>query len=304
MGKTALAIALAQRFDGEIVNADSRQVYTGMNLGTAKPTAAEQRAAPHHLISIRPPDAPVSLGEYLPLARRAICDIAARGRQPILCGGTGQYIWAILEGWQVPQVPPDADFRARLERRAAAAGAPALWQELHRIHPARAAAIHPHNLRRIIRALEVAGAAGPGSVPGSAPGAGSRPPTPPYNALIIGLTMPRAALYARIDARFDAMMAAGLPAEARRLAAAGYPLGQGPLASIGYRELGRHFAGELTLPAAVARAKTQTHRLARRQYAWFKPADPRIRWLDANPQPANAAVALAEQFLSRPPAAD
>ena len=122
--------------------------------------------------------------------------------------------------------------------------------------------------------------------------------------MIIGLTMPRPALYARIDARFDDMMAAGLPAEARRLAAAGYPLGQGPLASIGYRELGRHFAGELTLPAAVARAKTQTHRLARRQHTWFKPADPRIRWLDADPQPVNAAVALAEQFLSRPPAAD
>ena len=308
VGKTALAIALAQRFDGEIVNADSRQVYTGMDLGTAKPTAAEQRAAPHHLISIRPPDAPVSLGEYLPLARRAIHDIAARGRQPILCGGTGQYLWALLEGWQVPQVPPDANFRTRLERRAAAEGALALWQELHRLAPARAAAIHPHNLRRTIRALEVTAAAGSGS--GANPGSGSRPPIPPYDALIIGLTMPRAALYARIDARFDAMMAAGLPAEARRLAAAGYPLGQGPLASIGYRELGSHFAGELTLPEAVARAKTQTHRLARRQYAWFKPADPRIHWLHAadalspDALPINAAVALAEQFLSRPPAAD
>ena len=302
VGKTALAIALAQRFDGEIVNADSRQVYTGMDLGTAKPTAAEQRAAPHHLVSIRPPDAPVSLGEYLPLARRAIHDIAARGRLPILCGGTGQYLWALLEGWQVPQVPPDANFRTRLERRAASEGAPALWQELHRLAPARAAAIHPHNLRRTIRALEVTAGPGPGS--GASPGSGSRPPIPPYDALIIGLTMPRAALYARIDARFDAMMAAGLPAEARRLATAGYPLGQGPLASIGYRELGSHFAGELTLPEAVARAKTQTHRLARRQYAWFKLADPRIRWLDADAQPVNAAVALAEQFLSRPPAAD
>ena len=297
-GKTPLAIALAQRFDGEIVNADSRQVYTGMDIGAAKPTAAEQRAAPHHLISIRPPDAPVSLGEYLPLARRAIGDIAARGRLPILCGGSGQYIWALLEGWQVPAVPPDAAFRTRMEQRAAAEGALALWQELRRLDPARAAAIDPHNLRRTIRALEIIAAAGPDA----GPGYGSRSPTPPYNALIIGLTMPRAALYARIDTRFDAMMAAGLPAEARRLAAAGYPLGQGPLASIGYRELGLHFAGELTLAEAVARAKTQTHRLARRQYTWFKPADPRIRWLDAadtipNALPINAAVALAEQFL-------
>ena len=301
-GKTTLAIALAQRFNGEIVNADSRQVYTGMDIGAAKPTAAEQRAAPHHLIGIRPPDAPVSLGEYLPLARRAISDIAARGRLPILCGGSGQYIWALLEGWQVPAVPPDAAFRAQLEQRAAAAGPLALWQELRRLNPARAAAIDPHNLRRTIRALEVIAAAGPGTGSDAGPGYGSRAPTPPYNALIIGLTMPRAALYARIDARFDAMMAAGLPAEARRLAAAGYPLGQGPLASIGYRELGLHFAGELTLPEAVARAKTQTHRLARRQYTWFKPADPRIRWLDAaaaipNALPINAAFALAEQFL-------
>ena len=304
-GKTPLAIALARRFDGEIVNADSRQVYTGMDIGTAKPTAAEQRAAPHHLISIRPPDAPVSLGEYLPLARRALADIAARGRLPILCGGSGQYIWALLEGWQVPAVPPDADFRSRLEQRAAAEGPLALWQELHRLNPERAAAIDPHNLRRTIRALEVTAAAvesGSGSDPGNGPGYGSRAPTPPYNALIIGLTLPRAALYARIDARFDAMMAAGLPAEARRLAAAGYPLGQGPLASMGYRELGLHFAGRLTLPEAVARAKTQTHRLARRQYTWFKPADPRIRWLDAaaaipDALPINAAVALAEQFL-------
>ena len=299
-GKTALAIALAQRFNGEIVNADSRQVYTGMDIGTAKPTAAEQRAAPHHLISIRPPDAPVSLGEYLPLARRVIGDIAARRRLPILCGGSGQYIWALLEGWQVPAVPPDADFRARLEQRAAAEGALALWQELHRLDPERAAAINPHNLRRIIRALEVTAAVGSGA--GAGAGYGSRAPTPPYNALIIGLTLPRTALYARIDARFDAMMAAGLPAEARRLAAAGYPLGQGPLASMGYRELGLYFAGELTLREAVARAKTQTHRLARRQYTWFKPADPRIRWLDAadtipNALPINAAVALAEQFL-------
>ena len=114
VGKTALAIALAQRFDGEIVNADSRQVYTGMDIGTAKPTAAELRSARHHLIDIRPPDAPISLGEYLPLARDCIESIAGRGKLPILCGGTGQYVWALLEGWKVPRVPPDPDFRATL----------------------------------------------------------------------------------------------------------------------------------------------------------------------------------------------
>ena len=293
VGKTALAIALAQRFDGEIVNADSRQVYVGMDIGAAKPTAAEQRAAPHHLIDIRPPDAPISLGEYLPLAQDAIAAIAGRGRLPILCGGSGQYVWALLEGWQVPSVPPDAARRAALQRRAEREGAASLWQELHRLDPSRAAAVGPHNLRRIIRALEVCYAAGPG--------AGGRAENPPYHALVIGLTMARAALYARIDARFDAMMSAGLEDEARRLAAAGYPLGQGPLSSIGYRELGQRFAGELTLAEAVARAKTQTHRLARRQYAWFKLSDARIRWLDAGDSvPVDAAVALAAQFLSAP----
>ena len=293
VGKTALAIALAQRFDGEIVNADSRQVYVGMDIGAAKPTAAEQRAAPHHLIDIRPPDVPISLGEYLPLARDAIAAIAGRGRLPILCGGSGQYVWALLEGWRVPSVPPDAARRAALQRRAEQEGGASLWQELHRLDPSRAAAVGPHNLRRVIRALEVCYAAGPG--------AGGRAENPPYRALVIGLTMARAALYARIDARFDAMMSAGLEDEAQRLAAAGYPLGQGPLSSIGYRELGQRFAGELTLAEAVARAKTQTHRLARRQYAWFKLSDARIRWLDADDAvPVDAAVALAAQFLSSP----
>ena len=291
VGKTALAIALAQRFDGEIVNADSRQVYVGMDIGAAKPTAAEQRAAPHHLIDIRPPDVPISLGEYLPLARDAIAAIAGRGRLPILCGGSGQYVRALLEGWRVPSVPPDAARRAALQRRAEREGGASLWQELHRLDPSRAAAVGPHNLRRVIRALEVCYAAGPG--------AGGRAENPPYRALVIGLTMARAALYARIDARFDAMMSAGLEDEARRLAAAGYTLGQGPLSSIGYRELGQRFAGELTLAEAVARAKTQTHRLARRQYAWFKLSDARIRWLDADDAvPVDAAVALAAQFLS------
>ena len=130
VGKTALAIDIAQRFDGEIVNADSRQVYTGMDIGTAKPTPAECRAARHHLIDIRPPDSPFSLGEFLPLAREAIESIAARGKLPILCGGSGQYVWALLEGWTVPQVPPDPTFRANLERRLAAEGPGPLWQEL------------------------------------------------------------------------------------------------------------------------------------------------------------------------------
>ena len=301
VGKTALAIAIAQQLDGEIVNADSRQVYTGMDIGTAQPTAAERRAAPHHLIGIRPPDAPISLGEYLPLAQAAIADVSGRNKLPILCGGTGQYVWALLEGWQVPAAPPDAAYRGQLERRADQEGTPALWQELRRANPQRAAITDPHNRRRIIRALEIQHHHG-GNFGGKAA-------IPPYRALVIGLTMARPALYARIDARFDAMMTVGLETEARNLAAAGHTLGQGPLSGVGYRELGQYFAGEMTLDEAVARSKTQTHRLVRRQYTWFKPSDARIRWLDVDTDidaglPIDAALDWSQQFRSDPAAYD
>ena len=299
VGKTALAIALARQFDGEIVNADSRQVYTGMDVGTAKPTDDELRAARHHLIDIRAPDAPFSLGEYLPLARQAVADIASRGKLPILCGGTGQYVWALLEGWEVPQVPPNADLRAELERRAASEGAATLYRELQQSDPQRAETIDPLNTRRIIRALEIHHAAsGPVS-------AAAKSSEPPYNSLIIGLAADRTALYDRIDARFDAMMDAGLLDEVRRLIAAGYASGDGPLSSVGYAQLCQYLAGEMTLPDAIARAKTQTHRLVRRQYTWFKPTDPRIAWLDATGGlPSDAATLLVRAFMASPTPCD
>ncbi len=291
VGKTALAIALAQHFDGEIVNADSRQVYTGMDIGTAKPTAAERCCARHHLIDIRPPDSPISLGEYLPLARETIESIAARGKLPILCGGSGQYAWAVLEGWEVPRVPPDPDFRARLERRLAAEGPATLWQELKQLDPDRATTVDQQNPRRIIRALEIVNATGSRVAAGKSA-------EPPYRSLVIGLTADRAILYERTDVRFDAMMAHGLLGEARRLEAAGYILGSGALSGVGYTELGLHLAGEMTVDEAVDRAKTRTHRLVRRQYTWFKPGDACINWLDAtNDLPVAEAAALARRFL-------
>lgn len=292
VGKTALAIALARRFDGEIVNADSRQVYTGMDIGTAKPTPAERRSARHHLIDIRPPYSPISLGEYLPWARGSIEAISARGKLPILCGGTGQYVWALIEGWEVPQVPPDPDLRARFERRLAAEGPGALWQELRDRDPARAATVDPQNPRRIIRALEILCSTGN---PVEATGKST---TPPYRCLILGLTAERIALYQRIDARFDSMMAEGLLDEARRLDAAGYDLGSGALSGVGYTELGQYLAGVTTLDEAVSRSKTRTHRLVRRQYTWFKPGDQRINWLDATHRlPVAGATSLVRHFL-------
>ena len=292
VGKTALAIALAQRFDGEIVNADSRQVYVGMDIGTAKPSFAELQAARHHLIDIRPPDSPLSLGEYLPMATDAIRDITERGKLPILCGGTGQYVWALLEGWQVPAVPPDPDLRSRLERRARAEGSEALWEELNRLNPNRAASVDPGNPRRVIRALEVFHSAG------QAVDSAARTADPPFDALVIGLTADRPTLYARIDARFDAMMSAGLLDEARRLEAEGHTLGAGPLSGVGYSQLGQYLRGEVTLDEAVCSSKTRTHRLVRRQYTWFKPGDPRIHWLDATYRiPVAQATFLVRRFL-------
>ena len=276
VGKTRLAIALAQRLNGEIINADSRQVYRRMDIGTAKPTPAEQSQAPHHLLDLLLPDHNFSLGSFLSLARPAIRDIAGRGCLPIVAGGTGQYVWALQEGWEVPEVPPDADFRASCQAAAATEGNQVLYRRLQEIDPPRAAELDPRNLRRIIRALEIYHATG-------------RPPSdyrqrqagPPRSG-VVGLTMERAALYERIDRRVDQMMADGLLAEVRHLAALGYPLGQGPLACPGYRELGQYLANEITLEEAVQRTKFQTHRLARRQYTWFKPDDSRIHWLEAD----------------------
>ncbi len=293
VGKTTLAIQLAQRFDGEVVNSDSRQVYLGMDIGTAKPTVAEQRAARHHLIDIRAPNEPLSLGEYLPLARQAISDITGRGKLPILCGGTGQYVWALLEGWQAPEVPPDPAYRAELERRAQVEGANALWRELNALDPERAESIGPQNVRRIIRALEIIHATG------EKVAATLRSSEPPYNALTVGLTADRSVLYNRIDARFDAMMSDGLMEEARRLQSEGYILGEGPLSGVGYSQLGAYLSGNMSLDEAVDRAKTQTHRLVRRQYTWFKLPDRRIVWLDATRElPVAEAVRIVADFRS------
>ena len=275
MGKTRLAVALAQRFQGEIVNADSRQVYRHMDIGTAKPTASERREAPHHLLDILDSSQSFGLGSFLSLAGSAIAEIRDRGLLPMVVGGTGQYIWALLEGWDVPQVPPDPDFRRAKLAELAQDGPLALHQELRRIDSQRARELDPRNTRRVIRALEVHNSTGrpPSDFP--------RRSAPMPATLVLGLTMDRRELYQRIDDRVDQMVADGLEDEVRRLAAMGLPLGQGPLASPGYGEMGLYLAGDISLSEAVQRTKFRTHRLVRRQYTWFKLLDPRISWLDA-----------------------
>jgi tRNA dimethylallyltransferase len=293
-GKTRLAICLAGRFPGEIINADSRQVYRYMDIGTAKPTAPDQQRVPHHLLDLMDPDQEFSLGAFLSLAKSAAAGIRHRGRLPWLVGGTGQYIWALLEGWDPPGIPPDEDFRRDREREAGEFGPVALHQQLEAIDPQRASQLDSHNVRRVIRALEIF------HVTGRRPSEFSHQTPAVRDYLLIGLTLERRQLYARIDRRVDCMMAAGFLDEVRRLAEMGYRFGTGPLNSPGYRELGEHLSAGLGLEVAVQRTKFQTHRLARRQYTWFKATDPRIHWLNAaDPALATEASRLVQDYLRR-----
>ena len=275
VGKTALAVDLAVRYHGEIIGADSRQVYRHMDIGTAKPTAQQQRQARHHLLDILDPDQQFDVATFLSMARPAASDIRSRNGLPIIAGGTGQYIWALHDGWEVPKPLPDLRFREAKELEAEQKGPAVLHEELKAIDPRRAAQIHPNNVRRVIRALEIHHATR--RLPSQmAERSGAGP-----DALVIGLTMERQELYERIDRRVDAMMSAGFLDEVKRLAEMGFAIGKGPLSSPGYRELGRFLDGEMSLDEAVQRTKYQTHRLVRRQYSWFKPNDPRIHWLNA-----------------------
>jgi tRNA dimethylallyltransferase len=264
VGKTALAIDLARALGGEIVSADSRQVYRGMDIGTAKPTAIERAAAPHHLIDVAGPDEEFSLARYQDLATAAIEEIAARGRLPLLVGGTGQYLAALLEGWRIPRVAPRPELRAALEREAEQHGAMALHARLAMIDPAAAAGILPANTRRVIRALEVY------ELTGRPISEQQTKQPPPYRTRTLWLALPPAELYARIDARVDAMLDNGLLQEVRGLVERGYGWELPAMSGLGYREFQPYIAGQATLEDAVARLKFDTHAFARRQPNWFR----------------------------------
>jgi tRNA dimethylallyltransferase len=274
VGKSLLALRLAQESGAEIVSADSRQIYRYMDIGTAKPTRQEMALVPHHLIDIVNPDEPFSLAQYRELALRAISGIHERGRLPILVGGTGQWVWGVVEGWQVPKVAPDPALRQELERRALAGEGPFLHHELSKADPVAAARIDPRNVRRVIRALEVLRITG---VPFSTL---QQKTPPPFETTVIGLTAARGELYRRIDARVDAMLEGGLVGEVQRLAAMGYSADLPSMTGIGYQQIAEYLRGETDLATASTRIKTGTHRFARHQYAWFRPDDPRIHWLD------------------------
>ncbi len=292
VGKSRLALNLAQACKGEIINADSRQIYRYMDIGTAKPTPAERALVPHHLIDIVNPDEDFSLARYQKLAVRTIGDVHQRGRLPLLVGGSGQYVWGVLEGWQTPRVAPDPGLRRQLEARAAAGEGAALYQELTAVDPEAARKIDPKNARRVIRALEVYRSTG---LPSSQL-RGKKPPA--FDSVIIGLTCPRAELYRRIDERIDRMIENGLVDEVKKLVGLGYRLDLPSLSGIGYPQIGEYLAGKLTLEAAVAQIKRETRRFVRHQYGWFRLSDPRIRWFDVQTEPEAEIIALVARFVT------
>ena len=294
-GKKALAISLAARLGGEIISCDSMQIYRDMDIGTAKPNAAERAAVPHHLIDFVSPGEPYSASDYAKDALATVRDILARGRLPIFCGGTGLYLSTVIRGGEDAAIPGETAHRARLEEIGATeGGADALYAELCEKDPASAAATHKNNLRRVIRALEVFYATG---VPKSEWDRRSREKPPTLRVIPFMIDRPRDALYARIEARVDEMLAEGLLDEVRRLYAAGLlspntTAGQ----AIGYKEFAAYLRGETNYETAVADLKTATRRYAKRQLTWFS-ADPcliRLSALTADGRPRTAEELVEE----------
>ena len=272
-GKTEAALALARVLPVEVVAADSRQLRRGMRIGTAAPSDAELDAVPHHVVGTVEPDAPWTLADWLQAARAAVASCHERGRLPLLVAGTGQYAWALLEGWRVPAVPPDPVLRAELEALAVRAGVQALGERLARVDPASATRIGERNARRLMRAIEIVETTG-APVPPLERG------DPGVSWRAVGLRRPRSELYARADERAASIYAGGLVEETRALLR-GYGRSLPALASVGYREAARVVEGAWSAEEALARTRTETHRLIRQQSTWFRAADPRIRWVDA-----------------------
>jgi len=266
-----------------------------MDIGTAKPTPQERALVPHHLIDVATPDEALTLAQYQTLARDAIDDVLSRGRLPLLVGGSGLYVRAVLEGWTIPQVPPDPQLRAVLERESMQDDGIDLHRWLTTLDPLAADRIDGRNVRRVIRALEVCLSTG-------------RPISrlqmrqpPPYRILRIGLTMPREMLYRRIDRRLEQMMAQGLVQEVEGLVAKGYGFDLPAMSGIGYRQIGLYLRGEATLEEAVALVKRETRRFVRQQYTWFRLADPQIRWFDAHlASHLDAVRDTVREFLGNP----
>ena len=276
-GKTRLAVDLAKRFGGEVVNADSMQVYRKMNIGTAKPTAAEMDGVAHHLLDFLQPDEEFSVAAYVKLAREAVKEIASRGKLPILAGGTGLYIHSLIDNIQFEEIKEDPAVRAELAQMLKVHGEEHVWELLHECDPEIAAKLHPNNRGRVLRALEVYTLTG---TPMSVWQKEAKSHPSPYRLCMIGLNfLSREALYSRIDTRVEEMLKAGLLQETQALLEGGYS--KTAMQAIGYKELFGYLRGETPLPQAVETLKMQTRRYAKRQLTWLR-RDERIQWLEVD----------------------
>jgi tRNA dimethylallyltransferase len=290
VGKSALAMSLAQRFNGEIISADSRQVYRLLDIGTAKPSQADQALIAHHIVDVMYPDEQYTAATFREAARAAFESIASRNRVAFVTGGTGHYIRLLLEEGTVPRVPPDPKRRRRIETRIASHGIDSLLREIRAIDPVTANRVDPSNPRRVVRAMEIIEVTGK--------------PIPPLStrrlpALMMGLNTDRSTLYRIADARVDRQMACGLLEETETVASLGYPLDLPALRGLAYREMGLYISGNLSLTAAVEAYKSATHHLIRRQLTWFR-AEQDVHWIDPlGPNAQEEVAGLVARFVEQ-----
>jgi len=291
-GKSHCAIEIAKKFRGEIISGDSMLVYRSMNIGTAKPTAEELAAVPHHLVNILPPEANFSVVDFKEQAQNLIHQINERGHLPIIAGGTGLYIKALLEDYAFNNVEENSELRQKLMLEAQTQGAEALHARLSALDAAAAERIHPHNVRRVVRALEAA-------LQGEAINQYGAPEMP-YDAVVIGLEMERQALYARINRRVDLMLEAGLEREVRDLLNSGVNPDCQSMQSIGYRQMVWYLNGSMPYAQAVEKIKQATRNFAKRQITWYKKM-PYICWLplEAQPNYANTIGRICEILVEK-----
>lgn len=293
VGKTATAIRLAQDLDGEVVSVDSRYFYRGMNIGTAKPSLIEQQGIPHHLIDIANPDEVVSLGIFQKMASDVIMDVHNRGKVPILVGGTGQYIRAVVEGWSVPEVAPQIKLRGYLQHVSDQQGKGKLIEWLQKLDPQSLELVDLQNPRRVIRALEVI------LTSGKAFSEQRKKHPSKFAMLQVGLSLPRAQLYQRADDRVERMMSNGFLNEVKTLIANGFDENLPSMTAIGYYELCAYLRGKMTLTEAIYKIKMRTHNFIRKQATWFRANDPNIHWVDMNQFSSDEVNHLARIHMQR-----
>ena len=288
-GKTALALRIAPSVEGEIVNCDTRLFYRGFDIGTSKPSSTEQQQAPHHLIDFLDPDENFSLAKFLPLVKRTIEEIRSRDKVPLLVGGSGQYIKALLSGWQVPDIEPDPELRVELQRLLEEKGIEALRARLEKLNPEYAHLTDQNNPPRLIRAIERSLHAPDSSIPRF------ESSTEQQNTLVLALHIERAVLHERVHQRLRDMFATGWVDEVARLRSEGVTIASPAMKAIGYKEVARVLDGELSEEEAIVEIRKATHRLIRQQYNWFKRIKDNVFVVEH--QDHNAALKLVRERL-------